>query len=410
MKSILALSAAVLTLSTNALAQNELKWAHEDANNDNVSNYSVVNNNFESGNQWANVPMTTDKYEGQKALYLNYLNRDTNENGTYIQAFGFAMIGTSYAGVGLEPNSQDEYLAGKDLTSYNNLEFYIKGTAGANVSALHAWLRSPNGHGSVMVPLKNYVTVDGQWKKVTIPVSAFQLAQPNPNAFQLNNVHAVGFYVNQSNANVPFNIKVDSIRFLKTGGTNPAPLTRLWWQEDPNKNAEYNYSTTLSTNGASVNTANQWGDALIKDFMTGPYGNSPIPAVDLHFRSNAYGYAEAALTTSRQLNGHEPLDFADRDAGKAINPASKLRFASPGTQSGVYVKLVDTVGRSSKSVNINQYRSAYGRYTFDFNIPVSAFLGTGFDINAVKSVNFYVDGTTPAGEYPVKLTYLKFDR
>lgn len=403
-------AAACLSLfSTHALAQSELKWAHEDANGDNVFNYSVLNNNFESGNQWANIPMSTDRYEGQKSLYLNYLNKDTNENGTYIQAFGFALIPTSYQGVGLEPNSQDEYFAGKDLTSYSHLEFYIKGTAGANQSALHAWLRSPNGHGSVMLPLKNYVTIDGNWKKVSIPVSAFQFAQPNPNAFQLFNVHAVGFYVTQNNANVPFQIKVDAIRFLKSG-TNPAPLTRLWWSEDPNRNGEYNWSTTSYNNGASVNIANQYGDVVIKNFMTGPYGTTAIPAVDMHFRSNAYGYAEANLTTSVQLNGVEPRDQADRDAGKAINLNSFLKFASPGTNPGVYVKLVDASGRSSKSVSINQYRSAYGRYTFDFNIPVSAFNIAGFNLNTVKSVSFFVDRSTPAGEYPVKLTYLKFDR
>lgn len=408
MKTLLA--AALLTLSTSALAQSELKWAYEDANNDGVFNYSTVNNNFQSGNSWLNIPMSYDSYQGGKSLLLKYLNQDTNQNGTYIQAFGFAVIPTSYAGVGLEPTSEDEYLAGKDLSSYSSLEFYIKGTAGANQSALHAWLRSPNGHGSVLVPLKNYVSINGDWKKVTIPVSAFQLAQPNPNAFQLNNVNVVGFYVNQSDSNVPFEIKVDNIRFLKAQPSNPAPLTRLWWQEDANKNGEYNYSNTAFSNGASVNVANQWGDVVIKDFMTGPYGNSPVPAIDMLFHSNAYGTAEAVLTTSRTLDGHEPLDFTDKDAGKAVNPQSFLKFASPGTNPGVYVKLVDASGRSSKSVSINQYRGSYGRYTFDYSIPLSALSVSGFDFQNVRSVNFFVDRSTPQGDYPVKVVYLKFDR
>ncbi len=403
------LASLALLLSSSAFAQTELKWAYEDANNDNVYNYSVLNNNFATTNQWANIPMSTDAYQGTKSLSLKYLNKDTNENGTFIQAFGFAIIPTSYAGIGQEPNSQDEYLAGKDLTSYNTLEFYVKGTDGANRSNLNVWLRSPNGHNSVMIPLKNYVAVNNTWKKVSIPVQSFQFAQPNPNTFQLFNVHAVGFYVNQDNNNVPFEIKVDNIRFLKNG-TTPAPTTRLWWVKDANLNGEYNYSQTMMSQGATVSTVNQWGDVAIRNYMTGPFGNSPIPAVDMLFHSNAYGAAEAILTTSRQLSGVEPTDVADRDAGKAINPASTLKFAAPGINAGVYVKLVDTQGRWSKAVSINDFRGSYGRYTFDFNIPVSALIGAGgFDLNNIRSINFFVNRGTPAGDYALKVINLRFE-
>ncbi len=403
------LASLALLLSSSAFAQTELKWAFEDANNDNVYNYSVLNNNFETSNQWANIPMSTDAYQGSKSLLLKYLNKDTNENGTFIQAFGFAIIPTSYAGVGLEPNSQDEYLAGKDLTSYNTLEFYVKGTDGANRSNLNVWLRSPNGHNSVMIPLKNYVSVNNTWKKVTIPVNAFQFAQPNPNTFQLFNVHAVGFYVNQDSNNVPFEIKVDNIRFLKNGAT-PAPLTRLWWSKDANLNGEYNYSQTAMSLGATVSTVNQWGDVAIRNYMTGPMGNSPIPAIDMLFRSNAYGTAEAILTTSRQLGGVEPSDVADRDAGKAINRASSLKFAAPGINEGVYVRLVDTQGRWSRYVSINKYRGSYGRYTFDFSIPVSELTtGTDIDLSNIRSVNFFVNRMTPVGDYALKVINLRFD-
>ncbi|MBC7533011.1 MAG: hypothetical protein H7318_15665, partial [Oligoflexus sp.] len=381
----------------------------EDANNDNTWNYSTVNWNFQSANQWNNVPLTTDAYQGRTALYLKYLNQDLNQNGSSIQAFALSQIPTSYAQNGTEPNSADESNAGHDVTQFTSFEFYIKGTAGANTSALNVWLRSPNGFGSVMVPLKNYVTVNGNWQKVSIPVKAFQFVPANPNGFQLDRVHSVGFYVDQNNGNSPFEIKVDNISFIKSGTTLP-PSTRLWWSEDANRNGEYNYSTSSFSNGAAVNTANQWGDLRISDYMTGPYGNSPIQSVDLNFISNAYGTAEAALTTSVANNGHEPLDFGDREAGKAIDATSVLKFTSPGTTPGVYVKLVDASGMSSKAVSINDYRGSYGRYTFDFAVPVSKFALPGFNLNAVKSVNFFVDRSSPAGNYPVHLTVVKFDR
>lgn len=95
-----------------------------------------------------------------------------------------------------------------------------------------------------MVPLKNYVTVNGNWQKVSIPVKAFQFIPANPNGFQLDRVHSVGFYVDQNNGNSPFEIKVDNISFIKSG-TTPPPSTRLWWSEDANHNGVYNKKGAL---------------------------------------------------------------------------------------------------------------------------------------------------------------------
>ncbi|RYZ59346.1 MAG: hypothetical protein EOP07_04250 [Proteobacteria bacterium] len=409
MKNLLA-AAAFALIASSAHAQETLKWAWEDANNDNVWNYSVVNWNFQSANQWNNFAVSRDAYQGATSLAFSYLNQDLNENGSHVQAFGYALIPTSYAANGTEPNSMDEYNAGRDLSSYSSLEFYIKGSDGANRSDLNVWLRSPNGFGSVQVPLKNYVSVNRNWQKVSIPLNAFKFPAGNPNGFSINSIHAAGFYVNQNNANVPFEFKVDNLSFVKSGGNPPAPATRLWWTEDADRNGEYNYSNTAYSGGAAVNIVNQWGDVAITDYMSGPMGNSPIQSVDLRFHSNAGGTAEAALTTSRANNGHEPVDFADKDAGKAISVATKLKFASPGTEKGVYVKLVDAQGRSSKGVSINDYRGSYGRYTFDFAVPVSAFIVPNFDVNNVKSVNFYVDRSTAVGDYNLHLTYLKFEK
>lgn len=203
--------------------------------------------------------------------------------------------------------------------------------------------------------------------------------------------------------------RADDLSLVEDGSTLP-PLTRLWWTDDANHNNEYNYSTTAMWGGSSLNVANQWGDVVISNYMTGPYGNSPFLSVDLHFVHNGTGYAEAALgTTQENNNGYEPLDFADRDAGKAINPASVLKFTSPGTRAGVFVKLVDANGRSSQAVSIDDYRGSYGRYTFDYTIPVSAFVTPDFDLNAVKNITYFVDDRTAAGEYPLHLLIIKFD-
>src|SRR4051812_44857831 len=101
-------------------------------------------------------------------------------------------------------------------------------------------------------------------------------------------------------------------------GEFDVPAIRYWWTEDANKNGEYNYSTTAMSGGSTLNVANQYGDVVIADYMTGPFGNTPIPAINMNFHHDGTGYAEANLTTSVANDGHEPLDFADRDAGKAI--------------------------------------------------------------------------------------------
>lgn len=408
MKKIL-VAAALGLFASNAMADEVMKWAWEDGNSDGAWNYSESNWNFETFS-WANIPTTGDAYQGSSALSFNYLNRDLDENGSHTQAFAFALIHSGNTAQGSEPNNPSERDAGKDLTQFTHLEFYIKGSEGINQSAAKVYLRSPNGHGSVQVNLRNYVNVNQGWQKVVIPLSDLRPQDSNPNYFQIFNVTAVGFYVDQNNANVPFNFKVDNVSFVKVGATTPVDGgTRRWWSEDADHNNEYNYSTTAMSGGSSLNVANQWGDVVISNYMTGPMGNSPIPSIDMNFQHNGSGYAEANLNTSATNNGHEPVDFADRDVGKYINGVSALRFAAPGIMEGVKVKLVDQNGNSSEAVSINQYRGSYGRYTFDFSIPVFAFNGSGFNYNAVKSVTFFVDGSTPAGNYPLKVINLRFE-
>lgn len=410
MKNILAAAAILLFINSTVSKGDVLKWAWEDANGDGVWNYSVTNWNFAQANHWGNFAVSHNAYEGKTSLYFLYLNEDLAEGDSWTQAFGFVMIPTAASNKGMEPGTYSEYETGKDLRQYAFLEFYIKGSPGANQSAFHVWLRSPNGHGSVQVPLKKHVNISNNWQRVLIPLRDFLPAVSDPNRFQLFNVHSVGFYVNQDNNNVPFDFYVDNVSFVN-GGTF-MPDTRYWWKEDANQNGEYNYSTTAMQGGSSINVANKWGDVVTGFILTGPYGETRLSIIDLNFKHNGSGYAEANLTSALDNSGHEPQTAAERDTGKFIEASNtSLIFSAPEfADNGVKVKLVDQYGRSSKAVYIRDYRGDYGRYAFTYTIPTHVFAGNGFDYKAVKSVSFFVDKGTQAGESRLSLLSLYFQR
>ncbi|SMF30944.1 CIA30 family protein [Pseudobacteriovorax antillogorgiicola] len=393
-----------LGLASNGLATSDvLPWATDDLNYDGVWNYSESNWNFVSWNEWGNLPITHDAYEGSTAIHLQYLNEDLVTDNSYVQAFGFAKITSSREKLGHEPQSYEDYRAGKDLRRYKYLEFYIKGNYGANVSAFSVSLQSPNGHGSTKAKLKDFVSISHHWQKVRIPMSAFIPRVPNPDRFQLHNVYSVNFYVDQNDQNQPFEVIVDSIKFYK------APKMIPWWRADYNRNGEYNYSTTDMGDGSTINVANQWGDLVTSTTYTGPFGEVEAEVVQLSFHHNGYGFAKANLTSSAAMPGYEPTSFSDRDLGKKI-PAYdyELRFLAPSVADEVLIKLVDADGNSSQALAIGDYRSNYGRYLFSYRIPVELFAKAGFDFNMVKSVTYFVDQRTPPGDYDLKLMNLEF--
>lgn len=415
MRSFLSAAAlAFFALSSVGQAE-EFKWAWEEGSGDGIWNFSETNWNFISANPSANLGVSHDAYEGQTSLHLQYLNQDQTNDGTYVQAFGYVLIPSSSARDGSDPTSNDDYRRSKDLSSYETLQFYIKGNDAANTSAVSVWLRSSNGHGSAFVPLKNYVTVNGLWQKVEIPVSAFLAGVTNPNTFQIQNVLELGFYVSQDYRNAPFDFHVDNVSFFKAtvpgGGGEGMPQLRKWWLEDANQNGAYNYSTSFFYGGSALNVANEYGDLVSANVLTGPYGNVAVPAVDLRFHHVPGGYVEANLTSSLDNSGHEPTSFEDRDAGKAIaSSGATLRFSAPTVPAEVKVKLVDAQGNSSNAVFINNYSSNYGRYLFAVSIPTEAFAKEGFDFNNVKSVTFFLDGGRAGGDYNLSVLGLVFTR
>lgn len=185
-------------------------------------------------------------------------------------------------------------------------------------------------------------------------------------------------------------------------------VARAWWTADQNNDGAYNYSTTAMWGGSSLNVANQWNDAAIGEYKTGPYGDTRMPTVKLHFEHNGSGYAEANLPTSVNP-GQEPVSMEDRDAGKAFNmPMTRLAFSAPGHENNVKVRLIDAHGHYSRAVSIADYRGDYGRYWFDYSIPLADFKAEGFDYEYVKFVTFFVDDSVQAGSYKLDLLSLNF--
>ncbi len=403
----------ILLICMNSLiAQTDdlLKWAWEDQNADGVWNYSVTNWNFVSANEWDNFGMSTDAYAGETSMRFEYLNEDIDNGSSYTQAYGFATIPTAYGNTGFEPTHWDEYVAGKNLTEYTYIEFYIKGDIRANQAALEINMNSNNGHNSKAINLIEYVTINNEWQKVRIPVEEFIPDYNTVDRFQLFNVHTVNFHVDQYDYNVPFVIYVDNMSFVKEKGVS-MPYTRVWWKRDANDNGEYNYSTTHMNGGSTINVSNQWGDAVIGSFLTGPYGQTEYKAIDVQFNHNGSGYAEASLTTAVSNTGDEPFNFYDRDAGKAVsNTATNLTFGAPSHGDGIKVKLLDKYGNISHSVSIETYRSSYGRYAFTYTIPTTVFDGTNLNWDNVVSVVFFVDNTVAAGNYEARIFDLTFKR
>ena len=203
----------LLACGVSANGLERIPWAWEDHNGDGVWNYSSTNDNFQSFNPWGNIPLSADAYEGRSALFLRYLNIDQTDS--FAQAFGFATIPTANANSGTEPTYIQEYLDGKDLLTIDALEFYIKGSSGANLSAFSVSIRSPNGHGSRNVLLRDYVQISDAWQRVVVPMADFMPAFNNFDRFQLWNVNEVVFRVDQNNSNVPFEVTLDNISLLR---------------------------------------------------------------------------------------------------------------------------------------------------------------------------------------------------
>ncbi|HLP43132.1 MAG TPA: hypothetical protein VK465_16625 [Fibrobacteria bacterium] len=381
----------------HAQSQDILKWAWEDGNSDGVWNYSETNWNFESANSWKNFAVSSNAYQGASALYFKYLNQDWQQNGTYAQGFGFATVPTSNNQLGVEPFTYQEYLSGKDLTSYKTVEFYIKGAVGANQSALTFFLRSFNGHNSQHVALKNLVTINDTWQKVSIPIA--DLIPPNNTVdrFQLFNVNVVGFYVHQNNNNVPFDFYVDNISFSKPAAVNPASEFKWAYEENGSDaslayNGAWNYSSSRWDASASLVPGNQWGD--IKTSLTEVYeGRSSI---EINFNHMNGGYIDLYLSTSPAGTGVEPANFAEKDAPKNLSAYNTLRFfikqGSGWMGSGrpdLSIDLIETPFRNANPVRLSSYLKDWDYTQWrEVRIPLAHLKAAGTDLTRIKEIWF----------------------
>lgn len=198
---------------------------------------------------------------------------------------------------------------------------------------------------------------------------------------------------------------------LSSQGLASNSFERVWWYGDQEPYGEYNYSQTVTDGGSTVNQANEWGDAVVSTFMTGPEGRTESKAIDIRFEHNGSGKAVVKLTSSSNLGGLEPKSFNDRDAPKYIpSEGVDLVFSSYCRNcQDVKIQLEDARGHQSALLNIDDYRQRYGRYSLSYIIHVEEFAAeTGFRLDQMKSVNLLVDETVSEGSYRLGILYMAF--
>ncbi|URZ07481.1 glycoside hydrolase family 26 protein [Clostridium felsineum] len=161
-------------------------WAYGDANDDGIWNYSSVwsgsGGSIESSTQWNNLPMSNVvKYNGNSSLKFHF-------KSTSNTAYAGASIPTSESPNGIEPFSDVDFNAGKNLTRTTYLKFNILGDSNskARIKLCDVW-----GNETNPVELTDYVTVsNSDWKQVTIPMANLTSA-----SIDKNNISAVKFLI-----------------------------------------------------------------------------------------------------------------------------------------------------------------------------------------------------------------------
>ena len=382
---------ALSLLFAGGLCANGLEripWAWEDHNGDHVWNYSHTNDNFQSYNPWGNIPLTADAYEGHSALFLRYLNVDQTDN--FAQAFGFATIPTANANSGTEPTYDQEYLDGKDLRYIDALEFFIKGSSGANRSALSVSISSPNGHSSRNALLKDYVQISDAWQRVVVPMADFMPAFNNFDRFQLWNVNEVVFRVDQNDNNVPFEVTLDNISFLRY----PEVAEFKWAYEETNVipslnlNGAWNYSWSRWDEGSVYIPANDWHD--LKTSLTEAYqGQSSL---EVRYEHRHGGYIDLYLSTHPNGQGVEPSSFYERDLPKDLSAYNTLRFFIKTGDQGYFngditLDLIETPFRNANPVKLSDYLFDWALDDWtEVRIPLADLTAATSDLRRIKEI------------------------
>ena len=140
----------------------------------------------------------------------------------------------------------------------------------------------------------------------------FMPAFNNFDRFQLWNVNEVVFRVDQNDNNVPFEVTVDNISFLR----HPEVAEFKWAYEETNiipslnLNGAWNYSWSRWDEGTVYTPANDWHD--LKTSLTEAYqGQSSLEVRYEHLNG---GYIDLYLSTHPNGQGVEPSSFYEREA------------------------------------------------------------------------------------------------
>ena len=164
-----AVTSATYTIS--ALAP--FKWAFEDSNASGTWNWSSTWNGGGTTlavGSYNDLPcVTTEKYEGTSSIMFNF-----NHAGGAGNAGG--SITTIPGGTGVEPTSQAERDAGKNVSSYSKLEFYIKGDT---TSKARIKIRDTAGNETSPIELTSVVTPSSTWQLVSIPYTSINWGSVN---------------------------------------------------------------------------------------------------------------------------------------------------------------------------------------------------------------------------------------
>jgi hypothetical protein len=372
---------------TSPPSETERRWAYEDRNGDGAWNWSYTawdpGTSLEVGNQWNDIAVTNDEaFAGTSSLKFAVSRQD----GGYINAY----LTTSSDGSGLEANGWDDREAPKDISGYDALRFYVKGDAltHATIDLIETSNRNANP-----VELTDYVSNinNTTWQEVRIPLDDLRAASSD-----FTQIREIWIRVQHNHPSADYTFSLDNIRFV-AGSDAPA---RNWAVSDPNQNGVWNWSTTFSSGGSTLEVGNEWGDII---FVNGE--------LVFNISHNGTGTAGGNITTGYGAGGVEPASGAERDAGKAVNPEGALTFQvafNPPNFPTPLIRLVDAAGRQSAPVLASLYYTACGAAACSASIPTALFATPDFDFAAVKSVTPFVDGTVTAGTYAFRLSNLAF--
>jgi hypothetical protein len=146
---------------------------------------------------------------------------------------------------------------------------------------------------------------------------------------------------------------------------------------------------------------------------SGPFGTSYIKTFAV-----AFAYAGAAprdgvglvqLPASAAHPGAPPESAEDRDRGKFVSPAWKLRAGYLIGGEGLSIALVDVNGLRSQALDVATYRGTYCRYGCSLEVPVAALAaGTDVDLSQIRYLELRTESGATVDPHLV-LSHLLFD-